>query len=148
MLHTHRLSISHEVFSLPALQYPLQESPTYLYKPNSSLTASPNLSIAVVIFSGVAAANVALKNSSFGTKFSRSALNQLPLLTKTPLSTAARKTLSSNSGIENGLVVVWEGWRVWSSFNHSCDVLVCELRVREENIQTSRPWVDPKSLPL
>ena len=70
------------------------------YNPKMPRRAMPNLAIASLILSAEAAANVARKNSSVGTKFSRSALNQLPLLTRTPCSTAARKTSSSISRMD------------------------------------------------
>ena len=70
------------------------------YNPKMPRRAMPNLAIASLILSAEAAANVARKNNSVGTKFSRSALNQLPLLTRTPCSTAARKTSSSISRMD------------------------------------------------
>lgn len=73
--------------------------------PKLSLTATPKRSIASVIFSSAAAANVARKNISVWTKPSRSATNQLPLLTRTPWLTAARKISSSIS--ERDLVLAW-----------------------------------------
>lgn len=61
-----------------------------------SLMASPNLLIASVMFSAVAAANVARKKSSFGS-VSCSARNQDPRATKTPLAMQELKISSSTS---------------------------------------------------
>lgn len=108
--------------------------------PKIFLTATPNLSIALVMFSSDAAANVARRKSSLGTKLSRSAMNQLPLLTSTPSSMAARKTSSSSS---RRVLVFVEGYLVWSTLNQSCrgSVVCFEQAWRITYKHASSRWV-------
>lgn len=93
-------------------------------KANDFLTAWPNRSIASVILSAAAAANVALKNMSVGTKFSRSAVNQLPFETKTPSSTDARKISSSMSASD---LVAACGCFFHSTLSQSCHDFISKI---------------------
>jgi len=64
-----------------------------IYSLNSARSESPNRLIASVMFSSLAAANVARKNILSSLR--PAALNQLPRETRTPLLTAAPKIVSS-----------------------------------------------------
>lgn len=106
-----------------------------------ALTATPNLSIASVICSLEAAANVARKNISVGTKFDLSAANQLPRDMSTPCSTAARKISSSMAAMS---LVLECGCLCQSNFSHNCGVLVAWTWVQCRRItyeHASSGWV-------
>lgn len=101
-MHHARFLLLHECHHFAVHQYPTLHTLT----PNASLTASPTRSIACPIFSSVAAANVARRNSCVGSLV-LSPRNHEPLDSSTPFSTHARNISSSISRMD---LVPASGW--------------------------------------
>lgn len=101
---------------------PTNDIPTHFIR-KLSRTASPNLRIASVMFSGVAAAYVARKNKSVGT-VPCSALNHDPRPTRTPFS---MQLLKISSSISKTLRCAASGCRVWSTFSQCYPQLLAQL---------------------